>query len=172
MAEYKDKYNVLISSIDFFSQNLHLDQIVEYGFSIFNEFKKPVNATIYTLTDTLDRYISRFIWGNSYEWPDIEKNSTHDDFAVRNGFLLTDKEKQLRYFDSELILNHQISMVMPLIIDDKLYGFILASDRHEISKEEIDFLNEISDFNTEPELNPNSGNEIKLWGFYKSNLDN
>ena len=42
----------------------------------------------------------------------------------------------------------------------------------ELAEEEIDFLNEISDFNTEPELNPNSGNEIKLWGFYKSNLDN
>jgi len=42
----------------------------------------------------------------------------------------------------------------------------------ELAEEEIDFLNEISDFNTEPELNPNSGNQIKLWGFYKSNLDN
>jgi len=41
-----------------------------------------------------------------------------------------------------------------------------------LDEEEIDFLNEISDFNTEPELNPNSGNQIKLWGFYKSNLDN
>lgn len=39
-------------------------------------------------------------------------------------------------------------------------------------EETVDILNEISDFNTEPELNPNSGNEIMLWGFYKSNLDN
>ena len=39
-------------------------------------------------------------------------------------------------------------------------------------EEVVDILNEISDFNTEPEINPNSGNEIKLWGFYKSNLDN
>ena len=39
-------------------------------------------------------------------------------------------------------------------------------------EEVVDILNEISDFNTEPELNPNSGNEIVLWGFYKSNLDN
>ena len=42
----------------------------------------------------------------------------------------------------------------------------------ELAEEEIDILNEISDFNTEPEINPNSGNEIMLWGFYKSNLDN
>ena len=41
-----------------------------------------------------------------------------------------------------------------------------------LDEETVDILNEISDFNTEPELNPNSGNEIKLWGFYKSNLDN
>jgi len=41
-----------------------------------------------------------------------------------------------------------------------------------LDEEVVDILNEISDFNTEPELNLNSGNEIKLWGFYKSNLDN
>lgn len=41
-----------------------------------------------------------------------------------------------------------------------------------LDEEVVDILNEISDFNTEPERNPNSGNEIKLWGFYKSNLDN
>ena len=41
-----------------------------------------------------------------------------------------------------------------------------------LDEEAVDILNEISDFNTEPELNPNSGNEIVLWGFYKSNLDN
>ena len=41
-----------------------------------------------------------------------------------------------------------------------------------LDEEVVDILNEISDFNTEPEINPNSGNEIILWGFYKSNLDN
>lgn len=41
-----------------------------------------------------------------------------------------------------------------------------------LNEETVDILNEISDFNTEPELNPNSGNRIKIWGFYKSNLDN
>ena len=40
-----------------------------------------------------------------------------------------------------------------------------------LDEEVVDILNEISDFNTEPELNPNSDNEIILWGFYKSNLD-
>ena len=41
-----------------------------------------------------------------------------------------------------------------------------------LDEETVDILNEISDFNTESEINPNSGNEIVLWGFYKSNLDN
>ena len=41
-----------------------------------------------------------------------------------------------------------------------------------LDEEIVDILNEISDFNTESEHNPNSGNEIMLWGFYKSNLDN
>ena len=41
-----------------------------------------------------------------------------------------------------------------------------------LDEETVDILDEISDFNTVEELNPNSGNQIKLWGFYKSNLDN
>lgn len=41
-----------------------------------------------------------------------------------------------------------------------------------LDDETVDILNEISDFHTESEINPNSGNEIILWGFYKSNLDN
>lgn len=41
-----------------------------------------------------------------------------------------------------------------------------------LNEETVDILNEISDFNTEPELNPNSGNYIMIWGFYKSNLNN
>jgi len=41
-----------------------------------------------------------------------------------------------------------------------------------LDEETVDILTAISDFETEPELNPNSGNQIKLWGFYKSNLDN
>lgn len=41
-----------------------------------------------------------------------------------------------------------------------------------LDEETVDILNEISDFNTEPEINPNSGNEIVLWGFYKSNILN
>jgi len=45
-------------------------------------------------------------------------------------------------------------------------------DGNGLDEETVDILNEISDFNTEPKLNPNSGNQIKLWGFYKSNLDN
>ena len=47
----------------------------------------------------------------------------------------------------------------------------ITGDDH-LDEEVVEILIEISDFNTEPELNPNSGNEIVLWGFYKSNLDN
>lgn len=39
-----------------------------------------------------------------------------------------------------------------------------------LDEEIVEILNEISDFKSEPEENPNSGNEIVLWGFYKSNL--
>ena len=41
-----------------------------------------------------------------------------------------------------------------------------------LDEEVVDILDEMSDFHTRSEINPNSDNEIELWGFYKSNLDN
>lgn len=39
-----------------------------------------------------------------------------------------------------------------------------------LDEEFFKILDEISDFNSNEELNPNSQNNIKIWGFYKSNL--
>lgn len=141
MTENHEKYHALISSIDFFSQNLHLDQIIEYGFSIFNEFKQPLKSAIYTLTNDSLYYEPRFSNRYDIELPRMNKKSAHDDFAVRNGFLLTSREKLMRYFEPDELETLSISMVMPLIIDDKLYGFIITSDAEDMQPDEVDFFN-------------------------------
>ncbi|GAU78760.1 GAF domain-containing protein [Fusibacter sp. 3D3] len=124
----KNDYESLLSSIDFFSQNLHIEQIVEYGFSIFNALEKPEASAIYTYDEAGSQFTVKFKQGYLIQLPVIYKNHKHDDFAVRNGFLLVDRAVQTRYFDESMLDNASVSKVMPLIIDDQLYGFIISTD--------------------------------------------
>ncbi len=136
----KKDYDALLSSIDFFSQNLHLEQIVEYGFGIFNTFERPLASAIYVLDEHENEYISRYSEGYLVPLPVIQKTDGHDAFAVRNGFLLTDFKTLTRYFDETFLLNAEVSKVMPLITDDKLYGFIISTDGGETEPLSLDFL--------------------------------
>lgn len=127
-----EKYSALQSIIDFFSQNLHLDQIVEYGFNIFNALEEPIHAAIYVLDDAKTHYRSAFEFGDNDYPQAIEKETHHDTFAVRNGFFLRDPETQKRYFCGEMLDCAGVESVMPLIIDDLLYGFVFT--RHQVQE--------------------------------------
>jgi hypothetical protein len=77
---------------------------------------------------------------------------------------------------TKAVINHHFKNYLKYSINNGFpAGIYLAScnisGADHLDEEVVDILNEISDFNTEPELNPNSGNEIKIWGFYKSNLE-
>lgn len=123
----EEKYNALHSIIDFFSQNLHLDQIVEYGFNIYNSLEMPLASSIYVLNRENDVYERRFIYGDvTNELLSIPKAYNHDTFAVRNGFFLTTRELQARYFPEPLLDACEVMSIMPLIIDDLLFGFVFS----------------------------------------------
>ena len=50
------------------------------------------------------------------------------------------------------------------------YGIFLVSTNIDYNEDLVQAIDEIADFQSEPELNPNSGNIIKVWGFLKTNL--
>ena len=85
-------------------------------------------------------------------------------------------EEDLSLLTKAVIKHHFKNFIRVRSVGDYNGGIFLMSCNitgdNCLDEEIVNILNEISDFNTEPELNPNSGNEIKLWGFYKSNLDN
>ena len=133
-------YNSLLNSIDFFSQNLNVNQIVEYGFQIFNSFEMPLASAIYAIDDTGKNYSVRFHQGYDIGLPCVEKTDRHSMFAVRNGFLLTSYDIQCRYYDEEFLKLTKASKIMPLIIDDQLFGFIISIDSKDCMYD-VEFLN-------------------------------
>lgn len=84
-------------------------------------------------------------------------------------------EEDLLLLTKAVIKQHFKNFIRVKSVGDYNGGIFLMSCNTTgggLEEETVDILNEMSDFNTEPELNPNSGNQIMLWGFYKSNLDN
>lgn len=85
-------------------------------------------------------------------------------------------EEDLPLLTKAIIKHHFKNYIEYCTINNFNAGIYLMScnvtGNDNLDEEVVDILNEISDFNTEDELNPNSNNMIKLWGFYKSNLDN
>lgn len=51
-----------------------------------------------------------------------------------------------------------------------MYLFSTNVTNTELTEEDLDLLDEISDFKSEIRENPNNGNDIVLWGIYKSSL--
>jgi hypothetical protein len=102
------------------------------------------------------------------DWHDDEYNDDNEENE-------NDSEEDLPLL-TKAVINHHFKNYLKYSINNGFSaGIYLAScnisGADHLDEEVVDILNEISDFNTEPEINPNSGNQIKLWGFYKSNLE-
>lgn len=128
--EQSHQYRSLINTIDFFSQRLHVEQIIDYGYKIFEDLTRLEQGAIFTLNSDKTHYVARVVSGYSIELPDIEATEAHHEFASKNGFLLDVFEIQKRYFNKSFLQACNIDIILPLIIEDALYGFIIASEGH------------------------------------------
>lgn len=131
------------------------DQLVEIGNKLFitsneNSFSCGIKKVV-NIRDQIDEI---------YDTIDVTAETAEEDLS-----LLT----------KAIIKQHFKNFIRVKSVGDYNGGIFLMSCNTTgggLEEETVDILNEISDFNTEQELNPNSGNQIMLWGFYKSNLDN
>ena len=115
-------YESILRTIDFFSQNLHVEQISQYGFQLFNDLIQPDHSVIFMLSGGIYTPVHKY--GYEILIPQVPFAVNHDDFAMRNGFILTNQEIQIRYFSPELLKALDVEYIMPLISGNKLIGFI------------------------------------------------
>lgn len=91
--QQKQLYRALMNTIDFFSQRLHVEQIIHYGYKIFEDLTLPTSAAIYTINASGDLYIPTDRIGYE-ELPNVEFHDIHNEFARKNGFVLDSNELQ------------------------------------------------------------------------------
>lgn len=125
LSEKIFRYSGLIKAIEFFSQKLNFTQIIEAAFDFTNELLTLQKSAIYVRQGNC--YALMKIKGYENKIEAIENNKKLQDMARFDGNLLCDKERIMSFFNRDIIDSCGVKIVIPLMIDDYLYGFILIS---------------------------------------------
>lgn len=132
------RYSGIIKAIDFFSQRLTFEQIVDGAFEFTNELLTIERSAIFSLQDT--DFVLKNIKGENSVITRIENTKELSDLPKFYGYLLYEHDVLRKYFDEAIIKAYNVAMVIPLIIDDYLFGFILISNKAMGQLESEDYI--------------------------------
>lgn len=121
------RYIGLIHAIDFFSQKLNFEQIADSGFDFVNELLGIEKSAVFVRQG--DSYVLKKIKGDRYKPYSVSANEFFRGLATRHGTLLCDRDVMERFFQRDLLEAFQVETIIPLIIENTLYGFILISGK-------------------------------------------
>lgn len=132
------RYSGLILAVDFFSQKLNSNQILDAAFDFVNE--------LLTLERSYEFYASGSTYklgrskGAAVELAGVETTETLKNLAVLHGSILAGKDVILKYFSEELYNAYSPEIIMPIIADTDLEGFILIPQRSQGTFDDDDFI--------------------------------
>ncbi len=122
------RYTGLVQAIDFFSQKLVFEQIIEAAFDFINELLLVDKSVIYVLEN--NNYVVKKVKGFAKPLGKIEGATKLNNLAKFYGSILYEKEKILKFFEEGFIDELEINAIVPLIIEGNLYGFILFHNKN------------------------------------------
>lgn len=132
------RYSGLILAVDFFSQKLNSEQIMDAAFDFVNELLSLENSAIYCARN--DNYELIRFKGLDRNVKMINDNNHFKNLAVLHGNILCGKEAILRYFNEDLVNSYNLSIVIPIIVDSILDGFILIPEKSGDQFDNDDFI--------------------------------
>ena len=121
------RYTGLMQAIEFFSQKLVFEQIIDAAFDFVNELLLVNKSAIYTFEK--NRFIVKKTKGFSHISNEIKSSERLEKLATFYGTVLYGKDNIAKYLDFVQIDELDIEVLVPLIIEDRLYGFIIISER-------------------------------------------
>jgi transcriptional regulator with GAF, ATPase, and Fis domain len=123
------RYSALVEAIDFFSQQLNSEQIVDAAFDFINEMLQVECSALYCIGIDQNYYERRKAKGFCTEPDKLKAEGSYDEFAKFHGSILYNRERMTRYFEAELLDAYRVKMIIPLIVEHSLFGFILISNK-------------------------------------------
>lgn len=120
------RYNGLLEAIRYFANRLTLEQITDTAFDFVNELLTVNKSALYLFNGhAFTRRKERGV-----EAPEqIPLTTKLSSFALYVGNVVNGRESLVSYFDPSVVESLDASVMLPLILEDKLYGFFLLSGR-------------------------------------------
>jgi transcriptional regulator with GAF, ATPase, and Fis domain len=131
------RYNGLLEAIRYFANRLTLDQITDTAFDFVNELLTVDKSALYLFDGAAFSLKKERGVQAPKEIPLTESLSS---FALYVGNVVRGKESLSHYFDASVIEPLDANVMLPLILEDKLYGFFLLSGRITAQFNESDIL--------------------------------
>ncbi len=121
------RYTGLMQAIEFFSQKLVFDQIIEAAFDFVNELLLVNKSAIYTFNK--DKFVLKKVKGFTRIAEEIINCEQLKNLATFYGTVLYGQDNISKYLSVEGVSELGVEVLVPLIIEDKLYGFIIISEK-------------------------------------------
>ncbi|OPX45784.1 hypothetical protein CLHUN_07220 [Ruminiclostridium hungatei] len=122
------RYTGLVQAIDYFSQKLVFEQIIDAAFDFINELLLVDRSAIFVLED--GAYCIKKAKGFNGTLENMPKTTELENLATFNGNILYEREKVTKFFNPESIDRLEVNAAVPLIIEGNLYGFILFHNKN------------------------------------------
>ena len=121
------RYNGILEAISFFTNRLTYEQIIHASFDFVNELLTVNKSVLYLLDgDQYGKISSR----NLPNAPDtIPQNPQLKNFALYVGNVVNGRENLETYFTTDILDKTEASVMIPLMLEHSLNGFILLSGR-------------------------------------------
>lgn len=132
------RYNGLLEAIRFFANRLTMDQITDAAFDFVNELLTVDKSVMYLINNKGFELKKQRGVKTSYER--IEMTNELSQFALYVGNVVNGKPSLEQYFEKELLNELESTVMLPLLLEDKLYGFFLLSGRITASFNDNDIL--------------------------------
>lgn len=121
------RYSGLILAVDFFSQKLNSKQILEAAFDFVNELLTLESSYEFSFSD--NSYKLGRVKGANKDLKTIRSGDALKNLAVLHGSILVGEDVILKYFTQELFHTYNPEIIIPVIVDSDLEGFILIPQR-------------------------------------------
>jgi len=121
------RYNALLQAIDFFTQKFNINQLSSYAFEFTNDVLSLDSSALFIKMDDSFRLVKVKNYALSEycieDTPKLQRIATFYGNVMTSGFDT--------YFDKKDIDAFEIKVIIPLIIKDLLFGFIVTKGNHE-----------------------------------------
>ena len=130
------RFEILLQAIDFFTQKFTLDQSSEYAFNFANQILTLHSSALFIRKG--DEYVQKLTHNYDIYNVIIPASQNLEDIAKFYGNVI--RSRFDNFFDKDIIEKYDINIVIPLMIHDYVYGFIISNKKAGNGFNEDDYL--------------------------------